>query len=152
MNSQDPTESTSPGRRRPSATASFGDELRRERELRGISLQEIAEATKVSLRFLEAMERNEFDSIPGGLFTRGFIRAYATHIGADPEKLVNAYLFQVAQEEEKAVRELGPRPVNREEERRAPRRRWIWGLWALLGALLLWGLFYLVLSATAGAP
>ncbi len=104
MDPHDRSESISSARRGPSDTASFGDELRRERELRGVPLREIAEATKVSLRFLEALEKNEFESVPGGLFIRGFIRAYATHIGADPEKLVNAYLFQVSHDQEQAIR------------------------------------------------
>ena len=89
--------------------ATFGEELRRERELRGIDLREIAEATKVNLRFLDALERNEFDTLPGGLFTRGFIRAYASHIGADPDKLVNAYLFELSQHEERARQAAGRR-------------------------------------------
>jgi len=73
---------------------SFGGELRRERELRQISLREIAEATKVNLRYLEAMERNDFEHLPGGVFNRGFVRAYAQFIGIDPEAMVNAYLLE----------------------------------------------------------
>jgi transcriptional regulator with XRE-family HTH domain len=117
---------------------SFGAELRRERELRGIPLREIAEATKVNLRFLEALERDDFSGLPGGLFTRGFIRAYAHHIGADPDRLVNAYLYQVNQEQERqaaARRAAGPRLEPRSEQPTTPRelepgapgRRWPWG-------------------------
>lgn len=76
--------------------ASFGEELKRERELRGISLKEIAEATKISIRFLEALEQDKFDMLPGGVFNRGFIRAYARFIGVDGEEMVNAYMEQVA--------------------------------------------------------
>ena len=72
----------------------FGEELRRERELRAISLREVAEATKVNLRYLEAIERNQFDLLPGGVFNRGFVRAYAEFIGVDPEAMVNAYLLE----------------------------------------------------------
>ena len=53
---------------------SFGEEIRRERELRQISLREVAQATKINLRYLEAMERNEFGYLPGGLFNRAFVR------------------------------------------------------------------------------
>src|SRR5262245_13045946 len=77
--------------------ASFGEELRRERELRDISLKEIAEATKISIKFLEALEQNHFDLLPGGIFNRGFIRAYARFIGVDGEEMVNAYLHEVSQ-------------------------------------------------------
>jgi cytoskeletal protein RodZ len=76
--------------------ASFGEELKRERELRDISLKEISEATKISIRFLEALELNNFDVLPGGVFNRGFIRAYARFIGVDGEEMVNAYLHEVA--------------------------------------------------------
>jgi hypothetical protein len=81
--------------------ASFGEELKRERELRDISLKEIAEATKVSIRFLEALEQNNFDILPGGIFNRGFIRAYARFIGVDGEEMVNSYLHELAQREGK---------------------------------------------------
>jgi cytoskeletal protein RodZ len=73
---------------------SFGEELRRERELRGIGLREVAEATKVNIRYLEAMERDDFEHLPGGVFNRGFVRAYAQFIGVDPDSMVNAYLME----------------------------------------------------------
>ena len=57
-----------------SELASFGEELRREREIRSISLKEIADATKISKRFLEAIERNDHRTLPAPVFTRGFIR------------------------------------------------------------------------------
>lgn len=79
--------------------ASFGEELKRERELRDISLKEISEATKISIRFLEALEQNNFDILPGGVFNRGFIRAYARFIGIDGEEMVNAYLHEVSMRE-----------------------------------------------------
>jgi cytoskeletal protein RodZ len=74
--------------------ASFGEELRRERELREISLPEVAEATKIGRRYLEAMERNDFDSLPGGVIDRGFVRAYCDYIGVDAESMINAYLLE----------------------------------------------------------
>jgi cytoskeletal protein RodZ len=73
---------------------SFGEELRRERELRQISLREVAQVTKINIRYLEALERNDFAYLPGGLFNRGFVRAYCKHIGVDPEVMVNAYLLE----------------------------------------------------------
>ncbi len=74
--------------------SSFGEELRRERELRQITLREISEATKISLRYLDALERNDFRHLPGGVFNKGFVRAYAQFIGVDPEAMVNAYLLE----------------------------------------------------------
>jgi cytoskeletal protein RodZ len=74
--------------------SSFGEELKRERELRGISLREVAENTKVNLRYLSALESNEFEHLPGGVFNRGFVRAYAQYIGVDPDAMVDAYTLE----------------------------------------------------------
>jgi cytoskeletal protein RodZ len=76
------------------SVSSFGEELKRERELREITLREISEATKINLRYLEALERNDFERLPGGVFNKGFVRAYAEYIGVDPETMVNAYLLE----------------------------------------------------------
>jgi transcriptional regulator with XRE-family HTH domain len=80
------------GRQTPRVT--FGEELRRERELRRIGLREVAESTKINRRYLEALERNDFSRLPGGLFNRSFVRAYCQTIGIDPEAMVNAYLLE----------------------------------------------------------
>jgi cytoskeleton protein RodZ len=77
----------------PSELASFGDELRREREIRGISLKEIADSTKISKRFLEAIERNDHRTLPAPVFTRGFVREYARYLGLNAEEMVNRYNF-----------------------------------------------------------
>ena len=76
--------------------ASFGEELRREREIRGISLKEIADATKISKRFLEAIERNDHRTLPAPVFTRGFVREYARYLGLNSEEIVNRYNFAAA--------------------------------------------------------
>jgi cytoskeletal protein RodZ len=89
--------------------ASFGKELRRERELRRISLREVAEATKVNLRYLQALENDDFEQLPGGVFNRGFVRAYAQFVGIDPDDWVNAYLLQEKdQDGQEKERERGP--------------------------------------------
>lgn len=72
---------------------SFGENLRRERELRGISLHEIAEATKISVRFLQALEEDRAGVLPGGIFPRAFLRQYARHLGLDPEKVVAEFQY-----------------------------------------------------------
>src|SRR6266852_6795707 len=79
-----------------SELASFGEELRREREIRGISLKEIADATKISKRFLEAIERNDHRTLPAPVFTRGFIREYARYLGLNCDEIVNRYNFAAA--------------------------------------------------------
>lgn len=86
----------------PQPRRSFGEDLRRERELRQITLREVAEATKINLRFLEALENNDFDVLPGGFFVRGFIKSYARHIGVNEEAMVNAYLMEMSQQKSRA--------------------------------------------------
>lgn len=76
--------------------ASFGETLKRERELREITLRQVAVATKINLRYLEALEQDRFEVLPGGLFNKGFIRAYAVYIGVDPEAMVDSYLHALA--------------------------------------------------------
>jgi cytoskeleton protein RodZ len=70
----------------------FGEELRREREARGIALEEITAATKVSARHLAALEREDFKVLPGGVFNKGIVRSYARVVGLDQDDWVNRYL------------------------------------------------------------
>jgi cytoskeleton protein RodZ len=67
---------------------SFGEKLRRERELRGVSLREIADGTKISVRFLQALEEDKVEALPGGLFPRAFAKQYALFLGLDAERTV----------------------------------------------------------------
>jgi transcriptional regulator with XRE-family HTH domain len=76
--------------------ASFGEELRKEREVRGISLKEISDATKISKRFLEAIERNDHKTLPAPVFTRGFVREYARYLGLNSEEIVSRYNYAAA--------------------------------------------------------
>jgi hypothetical protein len=82
-----------------SELASFGEELRREREIRGISLKEISDATKISKRFLEAIERNDHHTLPAPVFTRGFVREYARYLGLSAEDMVNRYNYAAANDD-----------------------------------------------------
>ncbi|MGH9452701.1 MAG: RodZ domain-containing protein [Terriglobia bacterium] len=70
---------------------SFGENLRREREMRGVTLKEISDSTKISIRFLECLEGEEFSKLPGGIFTRSFIRCYANYLGLDAEQVLAEY-------------------------------------------------------------
>lgn len=71
-----------------------GAALRGAREQRGISLDQLSRTTKISMVTLRALERNEIDRLPGGIFVRGFLRAYAREVGLDVEETVNRYLAQ----------------------------------------------------------
>jgi cytoskeleton protein RodZ len=75
--------------------ASLGQELRRERELRAVTLKEIANLTKISLKYLQALEEDRLDILPGPFFVKGVIRAFAKAIGADEDYFLNKYHAEV---------------------------------------------------------
>src|SRR5262249_43875543 len=69
----------------------FGASFKKAREAKGISLDQIAMDTRISTRFLRAIESEEFHLLPGGIFNRGFVRAYAERVGLDPDQAVSDY-------------------------------------------------------------
>ncbi len=73
----------------------LGGRLRTARESAGLSLEQVAERTKIKRSTLQAIERGNFTRLPGGLFTRGFLRAYAHEVGLDAESVVRDYLAEV---------------------------------------------------------
>lgn len=73
------------------ARGNFGERLKRERELREVAPNEIVVATRISLRFLEALENEDWDKLPGGIFNRGFVRAIARYLGLNEETLLAEY-------------------------------------------------------------
>lgn len=70
----------------------FGERLRKQREQRGITLEAICGVTKISVRMLRAIEDEKFDQLPGGVFNKGFVRAYARQVGLDEEEALSDYL------------------------------------------------------------
>lgn len=75
----------------------FGGTLKSARERKGISLRHIANATKISMGALESLERNEFSRLPGGIFSRSFVRAYAEEVGLDPDETVADFLKETGE-------------------------------------------------------
>jgi cytoskeletal protein RodZ len=73
----------------------FGESLKREREMRGVTLEEISAATRIATRFLRAIENEQWDQLPGGVFNRGFVRAVARYLGLDEESIVAEYTLAV---------------------------------------------------------
>src|SRR6266446_6451905 len=70
---------------------SIGEKLRLARETRGIALRDISEQTRISMRYLEAIETDDYRRLPGGIFNRSFIRAYAKFIGYDQDQAIDDY-------------------------------------------------------------
>ncbi len=91
----------------PSPAASFGEQLRRAREARGIPLREIADQTRISIRYLEGIEANDYKQLPGGIFNRSFIKAYARYIGFNEKEALEAYTH-TAREQGELPNESGP--------------------------------------------
>ncbi|MCJ7581641.1 MAG: DUF4115 domain-containing protein [Candidatus Aminicenantes bacterium] len=71
--------------------APIGTELKRERELRGITLQEISDATKINIRYLRDLEEDRLENLPGTFFLKGIIRSFAKYIGLDENTILNTY-------------------------------------------------------------
>lgn len=89
----------------------LGIELKKAREASGLSLREMATRTKIAVSSLEALERNDFSRLPGGIFGRSFVRAYALEVGVDPDVTVSRFVELLEQSErEAAERRAAMRP------------------------------------------
>ena len=106
----------------------FGENLKREREMRGVSLEEITAATRIATRFLQAIEDEKWGNLPGGVFNRGFVRAIARYLGLDEENIVAEYALAVDDRPSVPVWTGRPPAV-------VPDRRWL--SWVLVTALVL---------------
>jgi cytoskeleton protein RodZ len=71
--------------------ATIGEQLRLAREGRGIPLREISDQTRISMHYLEAIEMNDYKRLPGGIFNRSFVKAYARYVGYDEKEAVDGY-------------------------------------------------------------
>lgn len=71
--------------------ATIGEQLRLAREGRGIPLREISDQTRISMHYLEAIETNDYKRLPGGIFNRSFVKAYARYVGYDEKEAVEGY-------------------------------------------------------------
>jgi cytoskeletal protein RodZ len=69
----------------------IGQQLRQAREERSVPLREVADQTRISIHYLEAIEANEFNRLPGGIFNRSFLKAYARYVGVDEKEAVESY-------------------------------------------------------------
>jgi cytoskeleton protein RodZ len=71
----------------------IGEQLRLAREERGVPLREVSDETRISIHYLEAIETNDYKRLPGGIFNRSFVKAYARYVGYDEKKAVEAYML-----------------------------------------------------------
>ena len=122
---------------------SFGEKLKREREMRAITLEEIADATKIGTRSLRALEEAQFDLLPGGIFNKGFVRAYARYLGIDEEQAVADYMAALGEQQpESSISEIAEQvEAQRQKERDAARRTGTLWMTLLIGAFIAAGVF-----------
>ncbi|WP_456432425.1 helix-turn-helix domain-containing protein [Thermosulfuriphilus sp.] len=110
----------------------FGEYLRRERELRGISLETIAEETKISVSILAAIEAEDWKKLPAQVFVRGFIRNYAQVIGLDPNEVILRYETMAnppkEEEEEDYIVQVSGSGEEEQISLGAKSKKWLWVL------------------------
>lgn len=73
------------------AGGSLGQQLRRAREARGVSLRDVSEQTRITMRHLEAIEADEYKHLPGGIFNKSFIKSYARAVRFDEQRAIELY-------------------------------------------------------------
>jgi cytoskeleton protein RodZ len=139
-------------RKRETGLPSFGENLKKEREKRKITLEQISVSTKIGTRMLQALEEDKFDQLPGGIFNKGFVRAYSRFVGLDEDQTVADYLqasgdappvsTEIASHED-AARENAENVGHLQASTDGPPRQIPWGLFAatllvIALALYLW--------------
>lgn len=130
---------------RRAALATFGERLKRTRENKKMSLEDVARATKITTRMLAALEQEKFDELPGGVFNKGFVRAYARHLELNEEQAIRDYTAaasSVGAEAKSEDAELRAIAERKEKERAGrPRSQGLpWGMVAVFLLILALGL------------
>ena len=122
---------------------SFGGELRSERERRGISIEQLCADTKVNQRFIEALEKGDYRALPGGVFRRGFVRAYLKATGLEEgewlprfDRSYTELMRSLGVEAEKQAEDWATFAVNVKRNRGTPREQF-WKRWLGVLAMLL---------------
>src|SRR5258705_7417995 len=113
----------------------FGGKLRQARERRGISLRQIASSTKIAAAALDALEKNDISKLPGGIFSRAFVRSYAVEVGLDPDDTVKEFLERFNQEPPPSAEAMAA-AIPEEEKQFEQRQRQAVKALAFGGALL----------------
>lgn len=116
------------------ARGNFGERLKREREMREVTMDELSKSTRISNRFLEALENEDWERLPGGVFGHGFVRTIARYLGLDEESLLGEY--------DLARAEKLPPPPEKPEERIPSPPKWLPAAVVFVVLLAVIGLFY----------
>jgi hypothetical protein len=118
----------------------IGATLRDARGRRDLSLEEVESATKIRLRYLRAMENEEWDVLPGGAYSRAFLRTYASYLGLDGERLADDFKQEVegaAGAERRGAGEATALAMPRERaHRRSPLPVWLLAVGALIAVVV----------------
>jgi cytoskeletal protein RodZ len=116
--------------------ATIGEQLRLAREARGIGLREICDQTRISVHYLEAIEANDYKRLPGGVFNRSFIKAYAKCIGYDEREAIEGYTRYLREHGGEATDDVNTHPLQSKVYTDTPATRSPW-LTVLLAVLIL---------------
>ena len=116
------------------ARGEFGERLKREREMREVSMDELTKATRISRRFIEALENEDWEKLPGGVFGHGFVRSIARYLGLGEEALLGEYDLARAEK-------VQP-PATKPEERIPSPPKWVPAAAIVIILFVLVGLFY----------
>jgi cytoskeleton protein RodZ len=127
------------GRQENRRVESFGARLKQERQQRKITLDEIAASTKIGTRFLRALEEERFEQLPGGIFNKGFVRAYARHLGIDEEQAIADYLAAAGPSPVEKKPEDAAQPVVWAEQASSSTARVPWGMFAIALLIVAFG-------------
>jgi cytoskeleton protein RodZ len=126
------------GARAERADGSLGEQLRRAREARGVTLREVSEQTRITMRHLEAIEADNYKDLPGGIFNKSFVKSYARHVRFDEARAVELY--------ERQARAAG---LHTDEAATTPQRSRVYTGEATRSPLMTYGLSILILGVLA---
>jgi cytoskeletal protein RodZ len=101
----------------------FSERLKQARIAKGLSLHDIAATTKISIVVLESLERGDVSRVPGGIFSRSFVRAYAIEVGLDPDKTVSDFMADRERQEYAAARAVNVPEVTADDRAFLERQR-----------------------------
>ncbi|HEX8352634.1 MAG TPA: helix-turn-helix transcriptional regulator [Pyrinomonadaceae bacterium] len=138
MNPKSPEQTPEGGGRAGGGEGSLGEQLSRARESRGVTLRELSEQTRITMRHLEAIESDDFEALPGGIFNKSFVKSYARHVGFPEARALELY--------ERSARERG---LHTDEVATSPQRSRVYMGETARSPLMTYGLSILIVGLLA---